>query len=84
MRYGNCLTAALRKRREGVMVLTWHLNRRLPHFYVRARDGRRLDVSSERWDRWAIRFLGDDAVEPSLPECLWHRYEDTDRSEKTR
>ena len=75
MRHGNCLTAALRKRRLGVLVMVWCANRMLPHFSVRVGQSERLDVRPRPW-RGTIRFLGDEAIGLQGPQKLWYAYED--------
>lgn len=76
MRWGNCLTASIRKRKLGTITIVWMLNgRSVPHFFVRDSKWNRLDVSCERWPG-TIRFLGDELTGPSFIHTLWYQYED--------
>ena len=79
LHYGNCLTAAWRKRHQGVLTMTWCFNRLLPHFYVRIyQRGVQLDIRPRLW-KGTIRFLGDDVLGLQGLQRLWFAYEDIEK-----
>ena len=80
-RWGNCLTAAFRKRRLGVIRMVWLFDRALPHFAVIDWDRSEVhDAEQTRvhWWHW-VHVLGEDYIRDPIPEMLWYPYRDVVR-----
>jgi len=80
IRWGNCLLAALRKRRKhnGAFIMMWWPNQILPHFHIKDFDSRTLfGIQHLKWPG-TIRFLGDEHAHPSLLQALFFPYYDVE------